>query len=290
MPFTVGQGFSRLKSNLEITSAQSAGVSTTQSNVREVINAGLDISSDFLTGSYQRNTMIAPLKTADVDIFFVLYSKYFQTYQTNPAGLLDKVRDVLLKTYTRTPAISRNGQAVTIRFDDFTVDVVPGFSREGGGYLIPNSSTASWISTDPKVHVQIWSTENTAHNGDLVPLIKMLKCWNRENGELLTSFHLECLILKVLKGVGISSYQSAVQYFFNHARSMIDVPCADPAGYSGNVGQYLNTYDKKEAVKARLQRGYDNAYQASQFEAQDQISNAYSRWKQVFGDWFPNYG
>ena len=85
------------------------------------------------------------------------------------------------RTYTRTPDISRNGQAVTIRFEDFIVDVVPGFNRKGGGYLIPNSITQSWISTDPKKHVEIFSEANSVHKGNLIPLIKMIKGWNRNN-------------------------------------------------------------------------------------------------------------
>jgi tRNA nucleotidyltransferase (CCA-adding enzyme) len=188
MATTIAQGFSKLRSNLEITSLQSSTVSTRQSNVRDVVKAGLDTNDDFLTGSYRRSTMIAPLTRADVDVFIVLDSKYFADYSNNQAGLLDKVRRVLLKTYTTTPAISRNGQAVTITFTDFTVDVVPGFNREGGGYLIPNSVTSSWISTNPKKHVDIWSTANSNHGGDLVPLIKMIKCWNREHSQLITSF------------------------------------------------------------------------------------------------------
>ena len=75
------------------------------------------------------------------------------------------MKRTLMKTYTSTPDISRNGQAVTIRFTDFTVDVVPGFNRQGGGYLIPNSIRQSWLSTDPKKHVELVSASNTAHNG-----------------------------------------------------------------------------------------------------------------------------
>ena len=65
-------------------------------------------------------------------------------------------------------AISRNGQAVTIRFTDFMVDVVPGFHRQGGGFLIPNFITQTWLATD----VDLVTAANKAHNGDLVPLIK----------------------------------------------------------------------------------------------------------------------
>src|ERR1700693_1635631 len=84
----------------------------------------------------------------------------------------------------RTPDISRNGQAVTIRFEEFMVDVVPGFHRKGGGYLIPSSITQSRISTDPKKHVDIVSDANTAHNDDFIPLVKMMKGRNKKKEDI----------------------------------------------------------------------------------------------------------
>ena len=89
--------------------------------------------------------MIAPLKEADVDIFVVLDPQYYSSDQNGPANLLDRVKRVLKKSYAETTDISRNGQAVTIKFSDFCVDVVPAFYRTGGGYLIPDSVLKRWI-------------------------------------------------------------------------------------------------------------------------------------------------
>jgi tRNA nucleotidyltransferase (CCA-adding enzyme) len=166
MATTIQQSFAQLKANLEITGLQSSTVSTRQTRIREVMDAGMDVLDSFLTGSYQRSTMIAPLKDADIDIMVVLDARYYHHYNGQnggPAGFLDLVKRTLLKTYTTTPDISRNGQAVTIRFTDFDVDVVPGFYRQGGGYLIPNSITNSWLSTDPKKHVDLMAAANKAH-------------------------------------------------------------------------------------------------------------------------------
>lgn len=290
MATTIAQGFSKLRSNLEITSLQSSIVSMRQSNVRNVVKAGLETNDDFLTGSYQRSTMIAPLTKADVDIFVVLSSKYYTDYSSNQAGLLDKVKRVLLKTYTTSPAISRNGQAVTVTFTDFVVDVVPAFNRDGGGYLIPNTVTSSWISTNPKKHIDIWSNANSKHGGDLVPLIKMIKCWNREHSQLITSFHLECLILKVMDGITINSFPSGARYFFDKARALVDIVNYDPAGFGGDVGQYLNTAQKRTDVKARMERAYNRAVEAEALERNGRIADAYGRWLLIFGDWFPAYG
>ena len=40
--------------------------------------------------------------------------------------MLANEKKALRRTYTETPDISPDGQAVTIRFTDFKVDVIPG--------------------------------------------------------------------------------------------------------------------------------------------------------------------
>ncbi len=206
MATTIPVSFQTLRQNLEITDLQESVVSTRQQSVRAAIAARLSVLDSFITGSYSRHTMIAPLKEADVDIFVVLDSSYY-----DPGGhtaLLDRVRRVLLERYPTTPKISRNGQAVTITFTDFRVDVVPGFNRQGGGYLIPDSVHKRWIATDPKAHVQLLSSANTAHGGDFVPLIKMIKAWNRTLGQPFHSFYLELLARQIFDNVRISDYPS----------------------------------------------------------------------------------
>ena len=109
MPTTILESFRKLKQNLEITGLQEATISTRQTNIRNVIEADMNVMDSFLTGSYSRNTMIAPLKEADIDIFFQLDAKYFHHYNHGQnggqAGLLDLVKGTLKKTYTRTPDI-----------------------------------------------------------------------------------------------------------------------------------------------------------------------------------------
>lgn len=293
MARTVREAFQTFGSNLEITDLQQTTVSTRQQNVRSAMEEGLGVKDSFLTGSYSRHTMIAPLKLADVDIFIVLEPEYFQHYDGQnggQAGLLDLVKRVLKRTYPRTPDISRNGQAVTIQFSDFIVDVVPGFDRQGGGYLIPNSITQSWLSTNPRRHVEIWSAQNQRHNGDLVPLIKMLKAWNRTTDSFLRSFHLEVMILQVLENIRISDYPSGTRYFLDKARDYVTKKNPDPAGYGDDVGAYLNTREKVDSAVLRFQTAYTRALKAEDLERQGRIADAIDLWRMIFGDLFPAYG
>lgn len=289
MVTTIVSAFQKLKENLEITGLQKSTVSTRQENVREAVKNEMTVLDSFLTGSYSRHTMIAPLKEADIDIFIVLHPSYY--YETaGPASLLDKVKRVLRKTYPRTPDISRNGQAVTIQFTDFIVDVVPGFNREGGGYLIPNSITKSWISTDPKKHVEIMTNANSVHNGDLVPLIKMIKGWNKNIHHYFQSFHLEVLALQIFDRVKISDFPSGTRYFFNKGRNLIGKRNPDPAGYGGDVGRYINTQEKIKKAVGKFQLAYERAIKAEDYDRRGYVEYAIDMWKKIFGDYFPTYG
>jgi hypothetical protein len=71
-----------------------------------------------------------------------------------------------------------------------------------------------WLSTDPKKHVEIFSQSNKVHSGDLVPLIKMIKSWNKGNGSFFRSFHLEVLALEALRNVTITDLPSGLRFFF----------------------------------------------------------------------------
>lgn len=288
MATTINQSFLQFKSNLEITDLQLQTVSTRQQNVRDAMAADLTVLDSFLTGSYRRSTMIAPLSNADIDIFVVLDASYFK--QDGQAWLLDKAKETLKKKYSSTPKISRNGQAVTITFTDFVVDVVPAFNRKGGGYLIADSVNGRWISTDPKKHVEIWSTENTTHKGNLVPLIKMIKAWNRGHSALLRSFHLEAMILNILTNVTITDFPSGARFVFDKARQSVKGKISDPSGYGGDLADYLNTQQKINDVVNRLETAYSRAVEAENFDKQGKTPLAVEKWRMIFGDYFPAYG
>lgn len=293
MPFTISESFNKLRSNLEITFPQATTVSVRQQSVRATILNGFTIVEDFLTGSYARSTMISPLKEADVDIFVALDPSYYRHYNGQnggPAGLLDAMKRTLLKTYTSTPDISRNGQAVTIRFTDFVVDVVVGFQRQGGGYLIANSINKEWLATNPKKHVEILSAANKMHNGNLVPIIKMLKSWNRSHSYLLRSFHVEVLALQVFNNVRIDDFPSGVRYFFDKARAKVAEKNLDPAGFGDDIGRYINTPQKLQDILTRLEAGFKQAVDAEHYAARGDVINAVAQWRKVMPNHFPAYG
>ena len=287
MATTVAASFQKLRENIEITGLQKSTVATRQQNVREAVEREMTVLDSFLTGSYARSTLISPLNEADVDIFIVLSSSYFQSLK--PGALLDRVKSVLLKTYPTSPRISRNGQAVTITFTDFQVDVVPAFYREGGGYLIPNSMTGSYVSTNPKTHVDLMASENLLHDSDLVPLVKMIKAWNKNIGQGFVSFYLELMAINALKGIKISDFASGVRFFFDKGREAIKYKIVDPVGYGDQINPLGNVSTVEEAA-TRFEVAYARAVKAEGFASSGYVQSAVEEWRKIFGDYFPAYG
>jgi len=282
----IAQNFERFKSNLQITSLQQETTSARQKTVREVVEAKFNVLDTFLTGSYVRQTMIAPLKDADIDIFTVLSPDYYK--QDGQLALLNALMAALKVSYPTTPRISPNGQAVTIIFTDFRADVVPAFNRQGGGYIIADSKNGKWISTNPKSHITYKTEQNSWHNGNLVPLIKMIKCWNRHSGSPFSSFYLELLISKILTGITISNYPSGVRYFFDKAREQIKYTIPDPAGLGSNVSGFNPGTNVVSAV-ALIQKSYDTAIEAERLTSLGFNLKAAEKWQGLFGDYFPIY-
>lgn len=287
MARTIAESFRVLRSNLEITDLQEQIVASRQRDIRDVLERDFSVNDTFLTGSYRRSTMIKPLQEADVDIFVVLDVKYYR--ENGMRELLENIKKSLRKTYSKTPNIRPDGSAVTITFTDFKVDVVPAFYRKGGGYLIPSLKLDNWISTDPQRHVEIWAAANKAHNKDLVPLIKMIKGWNKSR-KLFKSFHLETLILRALDGVTITDFPSGMRYVFDKGIGLVQRKLADPAGYSDDVGAHVNTGAEIQILVDRLTWARDRAKEAEAMAVAGNVSGAVDKWRSIVPNYFPAYG
>lgn len=286
------QAFEQLRRNLELTGLQEKTVATRQQNVRQAVAAQLTVLDDFLTGSYRRHTLIGPLKQVDVDIVVVLDRVY---RERGARAVLELVRKALLVEYPRTPRISRNGQAVTISFSDFVVDVVPAFALPwwswNTGWEICDSKSGGWITTNPKKHVELSSTANRAHGGELVPRIKQLKAWNRHVGEPLCSFHLEAIAWSIFGTSlwwheNVSSDWASARIFFEKAPDKVRFKLSDPTGLGGDVGAYLTGSVMERAI-SKMESARDRCARAEKAAREGDLTSMHEAYGRVFGNDYP---
>ncbi|MEU3648874.1 CBASS oligonucleotide cyclase [Lentzea sp. NPDC034063] len=280
----VDDAFVNLKHNLEIAPTEQKQAASHHLAIRDFVRSHWDLADDFLTGSYRRDTKTKKLK--DVDIFIVLDADGEQAgyRHRSPNQVIDALEELLREKWG---AAEQDGMAVVIPYgpDDevMSVDVVPAFKREDGGYFIPDPSAGRWIATNPKVHHELSIAKNADCDGKYVPLVKMIKGINRELGEPVSpSFLLEVMAMSLVK-TPFGRYQDEIVLFLATAAERIHDEWPDPAGLGGNVNGVMTTSQKITAASA-LDGARAIAERAVDLEDDGEERAAYDEWKKLFGN------
>jgi hypothetical protein len=99
-----------------------------------------DTEHSFLIGSRRKDTAVRPPR--DVDLYFLLPPDVYGRFQghlwNRQSALLQEVKDILSDRYPNTD-MSGDGQVVLVRFETYSVEVVPAFSSPTvvTGYATP---------------------------------------------------------------------------------------------------------------------------------------------------------
>jgi SMODS domain-containing protein len=295
---TVKQAFDEYSRNLELTDRQDNVVATARANVVAALKAGIKLHSDEsrVIGSWARNTMTRYLKEGDVDVMVMLHYGANKSWDTGPGTItcLDRVRSLLDMAYPRTEK-RRDRNCITMQFAEFRLDVVPAFVNNGGYYRIPDSIRKAWVETDPPGFAAMITEVNKAMDGTFVPLIKMVKGWNRDVGWPIRSFHLECLMHAHYASYTQSyTYSSTLARFFDRLPGYLATACYDPVRWS-RVDDYLDnnaTTTLRQMAINKAKRAA--AASAEAYEDQTKYSTkpniAISEWKALMGEFFPSFG
>ena len=84
----------------------------------------------------------------------------------------------------------------------------------GGDYEIPDKVTGTWIKTNPEKHKEQATAKNKELDGRWVPLVKMVKGWNRANGKPIKPSFLVEVMAEDLVVAPFSTYPEEVRNFF----------------------------------------------------------------------------
>ncbi|MFH8364446.1 CBASS oligonucleotide cyclase [Streptomyces anulatus] len=280
----IDDAFTRLKHNLEITQTEQDLAKARHEAIRDFVRLHWDLSDDFLTGSYRRETKTKKLK--DIDIFVVLDANGSQAgfRDQAPIQVINALETLLRKKWS---SAARDGMAVVIPYgpdnEVMSIDVVPAFERADGGYYIPNPSAGGWIATNPKRHHELSIAKNADCGGKFVPFVKMIKGINRELGEPVSpSFLLEVMAQSLVKPP-IGRFQDEIVLLLATAAERIGDEWPDPAGLGGDVNAVMNATQQLAAANA-LNQARAIAERAIDLEDEGQERAAYDEWKKLFGN------
>ncbi|MET3649835.1 CBASS oligonucleotide cyclase [Phyllobacterium ifriqiyense] len=286
------EAFEKFRQRLELSETERKDTIKRHNEVRDLIRADFVVDRDILTGSYGRSTKTKPLK--DVDIFFILGQKEKDKYrQKAPSELIDAFVKTLRGKYGHD-AVDPGRRCATVEFEKNTqdeegkvlsIDAVPAFDM-GDCYEIPDRHLGKWIKTDPEIHADQATAKNKELGGKWVPLVKMVKRWNRSAGKPIKPSFLIEVMMQELVDAPFTTYPSEVRRFFAAAQAGIDRAWPDPAGYGPPVSDQMTPQLIAEAQ--RILRDADmKAAMAVRYEQQGKQSDAIALWREIMGRYFP---
>jgi hypothetical protein len=292
---STAEAFDKFRKRLELSETERKDAAKRQTEVRECIRGGFDIKTDFLAGSYKRHTKTKPLK--DVDVFFVLGQKEKWRRDKTPIETLQAFEICLKKKYTEKDQTELCRRAVTVIFEKsyypeghdgkvLSIDAVPAFESGSDEYEIPDKVTGTWIKTNPKKHQEQATAKNNEIDGCWVPLVKMIKGWNRANGKPIKPSFLVEVMAEELVEAPFSTYPDEVRNFFAAMEANLERTWPDPAGLGPPVSDQM-TPDLITAARKALQEAQRNATLAMRAAQTGRQGDALRIWRDVLGDYFP---
>ena len=291
MWIAVRQRFTQFHSSLTLTHLQQLDGWKKKDGVVNCLNRhyyGTSSTTDnsFLIGSWAKKTAVRPPR--DVDLYFLLppavYERFKRYVWNRQSALLQEVKDVLTATYPNTD-MRGDGQVVLVRFGSYSVEVVPAFSLAGGGYWICDTHNGgSYKTTQPWAEVAHIDTINKATNGNLRPLIQMLKVWQEQCSVPIKSFQLELVAADFLLQSPWRHYdffwfdwivRDFFEYLYHRANTNAAVPGTPELIALGADWQ------------SRTQSAYKRAVKACYYEKHNVVAAAGDEWQKIFGSQIP---
>ena len=233
-------------------------------------------------GSWAKKTAVRPPR--DVDLHFVIPYEVYARFQgrsgNKQSALLQEVKGVLEATYSNTE-MRADRQVVLVKFESYSVEVVPALFWEGKTFWICDTQgEGSYKKVDPEAETQYVEAVDKYCSGNLRPLIRMLKTWQRECNVEIKSFYLELLAAEFLSA---SEWRNKDFFYFDwitrdffaflyhRANGIITAPGTGEVMALGNAWQ-------SKALSA-----YQRAYKACDFERDNKIVSAGQEWQKIFG-------
>lgn len=290
----VRQRFGRLNRNLLITEDQRDDCVTKVKGVTSALNRAFwEVSevpdSSFVVGSWGKRTVVRP--PSDVDVFYLppvsLFDEYNRKQGNVQSQLLQRFRGILLNTYPQTQ-IRGDGQVVVVQFNSLTVEVVPAFRINGGGYYICDTNDGGrWKAVDADVELIAMNVADDESRGNCRKLVRIMKQWARHCNAPIKGFHIEQLVKEFL-----GQYEDALRDEFWFDWFVLDFLRYLLSRRNGSFlmpGSHYERIELGEAWYLRAQAAYETALKACDYERHNMEVSAGLEWEKLFGNMVPTW-
>lgn len=240
----------------------------------------------YIVGSVGRENAIKGV--SDLDILFDLPVEVFKRFdaykEKKQSSLLQEVKNILKERYPNTD-ISGDGQVVVIKFNKYTVELVPGFKQSDDRFKYPDTNNGgSWKYTDPLPEIS--ESKKTAEDTDnnFKYIANMLRAWKNKQGFKFGGLLIDTITYEFLnektdyRNIGFDSYLDMTKALFEYIK---DLNKDQSYWYAiGSNQQVYNCDNGKFITKA------EKAYKKIK-DLTVNSSDVNKKLRQVFGTQFP---
>lgn len=280
---------------------------------------------DVLYGSFARNTKIRELD--DIDLMICLhaqggyYTEYYDrieiTVPDQAAGLYPLCNDYtnilnsrrvinkFVSTLQNVPQydkaeVHRSQEAATLKLKSYTwcFDIVPCFftTVDSAGktyYLIPDGN-GHWKKTDPRQDAKAVGLVNQHHGGCVLNPTRVVKFWNRRaTAPSMPSYLVETMVIRYyllskVDGTTTSYIDLELPDLFRHIGTAVFNPVYDLKEIQGDINSLSS--DERLKIQQRANFDHSRAVEARSAEDGGYQRTSISKWGEIFGPRFPDYG
>lgn len=247
---------------------------------------GDKISHMYIVGSIGRGTAIKGV--SDLDILFDLPDEVFKKFdaykEKKQSSLLQEVKNILKERYPNTD-ISGDGQVVVIKFNKYTVELVPGFKQSDDRFKYPDTNNGgSWKYTNPLSEIEESKKTSEDTDNNFKYIANMLRAWKNKQGFKFGGLLIDTITYNFLndktdyRNIDFGSYLDMTKALFEYIKGLNK---DQTYWYAlGSKQQVYNCDNGKFITKA------EKAYKKLK-DLTETSSDINKKLRQIFGTQFP---
>lgn len=247
---------------------------------------GDKISHMYIVGSIGRGTAIKGV--SDLDILFDLPDEVFKKFdaykEKKQSSLLQEVKNVLKERYPNTD-ISGDGQVVVIKFNKYTVELVPGFKQLDDRFKYPDTNNGgSWKYTNSLSEIEESKKTSEDTDNNFKYIANMLRAWKNKQGFKFGGLLIDTITYNFLneeidyRNIDFGSYLDITKALFEYIKGLNK---DQTYWYAlGSKQQVYNCDNGKFITKA------EKAYKKLK-DLTETSSDINKKLRQIFGTQFP---
>ncbi|HDD24473.1 MAG TPA: hypothetical protein ENF52_03445 [Chloroflexi bacterium] len=289
MPKTLTDAFEELLATLVPLRWDPLYAEAYREDIKDCLTASFDLYAFSMSGAFLHDTAIRGYSYLDY-----IASLDAENFPDDSHQLLTIIVNVLEERFPGA-AVMGHGVVIPQSGDDVRkgIRVVPArlIARTAAGHRVYEvaDGEGGWMQASPDAHHAYISTLDSALEGKLKPLIRLLKAWKYFRQVPISSYYLELQTVIYAAKEEMIVYPVDLYHLLDVLWNTQLADLVDQKGIAGRVAARVPRRERKTVLSA-IRTGRYHASRALEEASRGDIVEAFRNWNRLFNGHFPAYG